>query len=103
MMLPEDLLRQIRLGEDSLIEFKRVFLSGDRVTDPKRADFADELAGMANGAGGTVVLGVEDKTREIVGIPPDRLDAVEAWTREICNDSITPPPDAVRDGTFAIF
>ena len=24
----------------------------------------------------------------------DRLDAVEAWTREICNDSITPPLDA---------
>ena len=46
MMLPEDLLRQIRLGEDSLIEFKQVFLSGDRVTEPRRADFADELAGM---------------------------------------------------------
>ena len=95
MMRPEYLLRQIRLGEDSLIEFKQVFLSGDRVTDPKRADFADELAGMANGAGGMVVLGVEDRTREIVGIPLDRLDAVEAWTREICNDSITPPLDAV--------
>ena len=95
MTHPEDLLRRIRLGEDSLIEFKRVFLSGDRVTDPKRADFADELTGMANGAGGTVVLGVEDRTREIVGIPLDRLDAVEAWTREICNDSITPPLDAV--------
>ena len=95
MMRPEDLLRQIRLGEDSLIEFKQVFMSGDRVTAPRRDDFADELAGMANGAGGTVVLGVEDKTREIVGIPLDRLDAVEAWTREICNDSITPPLDAV--------
>ena len=95
MMQSEDLLRQIRLGEDSLIEFKRVFTSGDRVTEPRRADFADELAGMANGAGGTVVLGVADRTREIVGIPLKRLDAVEAWTREICNDSIAPPLDAL--------
>ena len=95
MMQSEDLLRQIRLGEDSLIEFKRVFTAGDRVTGPRHADFADELAGMANGAGGTVVLGVADRTREIVGIPLERLDAVEAWTREICNDSIAPPLDAL--------
>lgn len=34
---------------------------------------------MANGRGGTVVLGVEDKTREIVGVPLDDLDTVEGW------------------------
>ena len=32
MTHPEDLLRQIRLGEDSLIEFKRVFTATDLLT-----------------------------------------------------------------------
>ena len=65
------------------------------MTDPKRNDFADELAGMANGWGGTIVLGVDDRSREVLGIPVERLDSVEGWVREICNDSVKPPLDAV--------
>ena len=90
-----ELVRRIRLGEDSTLELKRVLLAGFRITAPKRDEFADELAGMANGWGGTVVLGVEDRSREILGIPLDRLDAVETWVREICNDSVKPPIDAL--------
>ncbi len=66
----------------------------NRLTAPKRDEFADELASMANGRGGTVLLGVEGESREILGIPVDRLDAVGAWVREICNDSVDPPLDA---------
>ena len=90
-----ELARRIRLGEDSTLELKRVLLAGAKVTDPKRSDFADELASMANGRGGTVVLGVEDKSHEVLGIPVEHLDAVEGWVREICNDSLKPPLDAV--------
>lgn len=90
----ENLLRQIRLGEDSALEFKRVMVAGHRVTDPDRRDFADEVAAFANGRGGMVLLGIDDGTREVIGIPIDRLDAVEAWLRDICNDSIKPPVDA---------
>ena len=90
----DELLRRIRLGEDSTLELKRVLLSGNRVTGPDRARFADELGSMANGSGGIVVLGVDDKTRDVLGIPIERLDAVETWVREICNDSIEPPLDA---------
>ena len=90
-----DLVQRIRLGEDSTLELKRVLMAGARVTDPKRNDLADELSGMANGRGGTVVLGVEDRSREILGIPFERLDSVETWVREICNDSVKPPLDAV--------
>lgn len=89
-----DLVRRIQLGEDSLLELKAVLLAGSKVTDPKRDEMADELAAFANARGGTVVLGVDDKTREVVGIPHDRLDAVETWVREICNDSVKPPLDA---------
>ncbi len=88
------LVRRIRLGEDSTLELKRVLLAGDKVKDPRRGDFGDELAAMANGRGGTLVLGVDDKSREVLGISLDRMDAVEAWVREICHDSIKPPIDA---------
>ena len=93
-MIPhEDLARRIRLGEDSTLELKRVLLSGARVTGPDRGSFADELASMANGSGGTVMLGIDDVSRDVLGIPLDRLDAVETWVREICNDSLRPPLD----------
>ena len=94
MMPHEDLARRIRLGEDSTLELKRILLSGARVAGPDRGDFADELASMANGSGGTVILGVDDVSRDVSGIPLDRLDAVETWVREICNDSLRPPLDA---------
>ena len=91
----DDLARRIRLGEDSELELKRVLLAGARITDPGRSDFADELAAFANGRGGTLVLGVDDKTREILGLPIEHMDAVESWVREICNDSVKPAIDAV--------
>lgn len=94
METSEELLRRIRLGEDSDLELKRVFLAGDRVTDPSRGDFSDELAAFANGRGGTLLLGIDDKSREVLGIPAARLDAVETWVRDICNDSVKPPLDA---------
>ena len=94
MSRSEDLARRIRLGEDSGLEFKRVVLAGERVTGPRRDDFADELAALANARGGTVVLGVDDATRAVAGIPLDRLDAVERWIHEVCNDSVKPPLDA---------
>lgn len=90
----EALARRIRLGEDSTLELKRILVSGSRVADPKRDDFADEVAAMANSRGGTLVLGVADRSREIVGIPLQRLDMVETWVRQICNDSVKPPLDA---------
>ncbi len=93
-MIDATLIDRIRLGEDSTLEFKRVDVAGRRVRNPDRGDFADELAAMANGRGGTVVLGVDDRSREVVGIPMDDLDIVEGWAREICNDSVTPALDA---------
>ena len=90
----DDIVRRIRLGEDSDLELKRVLLSGARVTDPSRDSLADELSAFANGRGGTVLLGVDDKSRDIVGIPLEHLDAVETWIRNICNDSVKPALDA---------
>lgn len=88
---PKELLDKIRLGEDSLLELKEVRFAGDRVSGPYRDSMADGLAALANGRGGVCVFGVEDGTREIIGIPLEKLDAVEAYVREICGQSITPP------------
>lgn len=88
---PEELFEKIRLGEDSLLELKQVRFTGKRVSSPRRDALADELAAFANSRGGVCVLGVDDKARKVVGIPVDRLDAVEDFVREVCADSIEPP------------
>ncbi|MBN1982129.1 MAG: putative DNA binding domain-containing protein [Chitinivibrionales bacterium] len=90
-----DLLKQIALGEDSVLELKTVEFNCDKVSGPHKNGMADELAAMANTASGIIVLGVDDKSREILGIPPEKLDIVEGWIRSICNDLIDPPLDCI--------
>lgn len=85
-----DLLEKIRLGEDSFLELKEVRFAGQKVSAPHRDSLADELAAFANSRGGVCVLGVDD-TREVLGVPLDRLDLVEDFVRQICLDSINPP------------
>ena len=87
---PEDLLRRIRLGEDSVLELKEVVFAGERIKGPGRDQLADEIAAFANGRGGILVLGVDDSSREIVGIPLERIDAAEQYASEIVRDAIKP-------------
>ncbi len=89
-MSDSKLAERIQLGEDSKIELKQVFLSGSKVTKPKRNDVAAELTAFANSHGGIIVLGVEDKSHEVVGIPREHLDTVVTWIRQICTDLIKP-------------
>lgn len=92
----DELATRIRLGEDSTLELKRVAMRGaQKVAEPHPDGLSDELAAMANAAGGTLILGVDDKTREVLGIPLDQLDAVEEWVTAICRDRIDPPLDVV--------
>ena len=93
-MTNAELMRRIRLGEDSSLELKAVVVERGRVTGPRRDEFADELAAFANAKGGMLVLGVDDSTKQVLGIPLDHLDVVESWVREICNDSVKPALDA---------
>ena len=88
---PAELLRKIRRSEDGSIEFKEAVFSGGKMKGPERSDLADELAAFANGRGGTLLLGIEDGTREIVGIPRERQESVERFVSEVVHDSIEPP------------
>ena len=87
----EELLQRIRLGEDTSLELKAVRFRGDKIAGPSRDDLSDEIAAIANTFDGVLLLGVDDKTKEIIGIPIDRLDAVERYVFEICEQSIKPP------------
>jgi ATP-dependent DNA helicase RecG len=87
----ELLARQIRLGEDSHLECKEVKLRHEKVQGPNSEKMADEIAAMSNSTGGVIVLGVEDQTREILGIEVTKLDFLETWLREILETRIDPP------------
>ena len=89
--LKEELLDKIHLGEDSVLELKSLRFRGSKIVGPTRENLADELAAFANANDGVLLLGVDDKTREIEGIPIEKLDAAENYVREICNDSVNPP------------
>jgi ATP-dependent DNA helicase RecG len=63
MLIIADILRQ---HEGKTLEFKRDLSSPERVMRT--------LVGFANGAGGTLLIGVEDGTRRMVGV----LDVTKA-------------------------
>jgi len=86
-----ELLEKIRLGEDSFFEMKEVRFTGLKIKGPGRDELSDELAAFANAKGGVCLIGVDDTSRDLLGIPVDRLDQVEAYVREVANDAITPP------------
>lgn len=87
----EELLGKIRLGEDTSLELKAIRFRGNRIGEPKRDDLADEIAAIANTHDGVLVLGVDDKTRDIDGISVEHLENAERYVYEICNESIKPP------------
>ena len=64
-----ELLEKIRFGEDSYLELKEVRIADGKIRGPNQNELADELAAFANSRGGVLVLGVHDKTREVLGIP----------------------------------
>ena len=90
----QEWLQRISLGEDSTLELKRVVLRAPaKISDPHPDGLADELAAMANAIGGELLLGVDDKSREVLGIAIDQLGTVEKWIADICQDRIKPPLD----------
>jgi predicted HTH transcriptional regulator len=56
---------------------------------------ADEMAAMANAHGGMLILGVDDKTHSVTGLPSEKLDLTEMWIRNIVNDLIKPPLECI--------
>ena len=86
-----ELQKRIKVGEDSYLELKEIRISNGKLSGPQQIDLADELAAFANTQGGELILGVNDKNREITGIPMEFLDDVENLVFQACEDTISPP------------
>ena len=91
----QELSDKIALGESTYLELKEVRFSGERVAGPSRDRLADELAAFANSRGGVLVLGVNDRSREVIGIDESRLDVVVDFVRQVCTDNLDPPLENV--------
>jgi ATP-dependent DNA helicase RecG len=88
----DDLLRQIKLGEDSRLELKSVVFRGGKVAGPHPDGVADEIAAFANSSGGVIVLGIDEQTRYPHGMSLPELTVLEHWLQGVCNDLIKPLP-----------
>ncbi len=91
MLSASQIIELIRLGESTYTEFKEVHIKHKKIVAPKRDSIADELAAFANSSGGTVIFGVSDKSREIIGIDPSNVSHLIDFITEICHDSVKPP------------
>ena len=86
----EDILRQLRLGEDSRWEFKQIEFRGDKPASPRRDDIADELGAFANAEGGIVLCGVTDDGT-IQGMSRKQMAALDRLLAEVSTDALEPP------------
>lgn len=71
---------------------KEIVFGRSGILGPDAGSLSDEFAAFANAPrSGLVLFGVNDKTREIVGIPHERISEVVVWLRNILQDRIQPP------------
>lgn len=60
-----ELRRFIKGGETSTVELK--------LASPRPTEMAERLCGMANAQGGFIIIGIEDASLKIVGVPDNRF------------------------------
>ena len=86
----EQILNQLRAGEDSRAEFKEVRFGERGMMAPNAEHLAGELVAFANAEGGVVFFGVAD-SGAVQGIPPAHIDAVENWVLNVATHDCDPP------------
>jgi len=96
---PDELLREIQAGEDSLLDWKEVVSRGNELRFvPKRAaerdkatvELAKDLTCFANAQGGVIVFGVR-RDGERVGVAPERLEALQHLIVDAAQNNVEPP------------
>ena len=94
----DQILRQLRAGEDSRAEFKELRFGERGVISPNTEDFASEMVAFANGGGGALFLGVDD-AGSVVGVPEEKWGQVEQWVLNVATHNCEPPiqPEFRRD------
>jgi predicted HTH transcriptional regulator len=97
-----ELLNEIAAGEDMYLELKEVFFKGNtpRFADAEtraEEEIARLLCSFANAEGGVLVFGVNDKRREVIGVPPDKMNDLEQWVVNIAQHNCEPPIYIIPD------
>lgn len=91
MLNATQILKKIKTGENSGVEFKEARIHKGKVSTPHRESLSDELAAFANQAGGIIVFGVQDGSpHRIIGIDLQNISILVDYISEICHDSIEP-------------
>ena len=86
----DQILNQLRAGEDGRAEFKEVRLGDRGVLAPNTQELAGELVAFANAAGGVVFLGIDD-SGAVRGIPLEQVDMVEHWLLNVATHNCDLP------------
>ncbi len=86
----EEVIRRLRIGEDSHWEFKQVEFAGSRPRSPSRNDWANEIAAFANANGGVLMCGVTDRG-DVPGLSREQIVRLDDLLVEISTDTIKPP------------
>lgn len=81
-MTPQELKELIKKGETSRVQFKRTFRAAE--------DIANELTAFSNSHGGLLIIGVEDKTGEIIGLSYDDIQKIGSMIGSAANDRMRP-------------
>ena len=89
------LMSAIRAGEDTELELKEVVFRGNRVALPGEegraaSRLAEVFVSMANTAGGTVVMGVRDRDRAVVGIDESKRGLLEQFVVNVAAEGCRP-------------
>lgn len=77
-----DLVRMIRCGETSKVQFK-LKLSSQKM-------IVDEMIAFANSRGGVIIFGVEDKTGSIVGLDYEQIQEISRELGNAANEQVKP-------------
>ena len=85
----EEIMRQLRLGEDSDWEFKQIEFAENKPRNPRRDDLANEIAAFANANGGVLLCGVTDEG-EMQGMSREQMVALDSVLVEVSTNSIKP-------------
>ena len=89
-MTAEEILKQIRLGEVTKVQFK------ERILD--RYDIGCEMAAMSNGHGGMLVVGVKDKTGAINPLSYVEVQEATNMLSNIATENVA-PSILIKEGT----
>ncbi len=81
-MTEQEIIKMIRCGETSTVQFKQRFTSVKQI--------AEEFVAFANSKGGRLIFGVEDKTGEILGLPYEEIQTTSRELGNVANDQVRP-------------